>query len=83
MIFRYNFLTAAERFIGAFRFIGKDKMADDLKAGLLSVGVKVKEIKPPHALRIQAMWANLREWVIANFPKAPAKPKSVAASPTP
>lgn len=83
IIIRHNLKTAAERLIGAYRFLGKEKMAKDLENGLLTAGMivkgenpftqeapllKVKKFRSPHALRIEAMWASFRPVVRDHFP---------------
>lgn len=91
VIAKYHLKASAERLIGAYSFLGLTKMADALKKGLLDIGMIVYGKNPfqmespslaniastsPHALRIYGMWREMREAVIANFPKPPGMPKN-------
>jgi fido (protein-threonine AMPylation protein) len=81
--------VVAGRLAGAFRNIGRDVLADDLLAGMRSVGYLVSEQDPftspskflipsrqvlPHVIRLQLMWASMRETVLEVFPAAPGLP---------
>ncbi|MDX2360720.1 MAG: Fic family protein [Crocinitomicaceae bacterium] len=82
----------AGRLAGAFRNIGKGKIADEILKTMQKVGYDVRESDPfenptttllsqrevsPYATRIKLIWTDMREVVIANFPKAPGIPKNV------
>lgn len=79
----------AGRLAGAFRNIGKDKIADDIISTMKSADFIVREEDPfqqnvfniftardvsPYANRIKLMWENMREVVIDNFPESPGLP---------
>jgi fido (protein-threonine AMPylation protein) len=87
---KYQLKNAAERLIGAYRFLGQNNMAEDLQKELLDVGIIAHPKNPfetetslltnvtstsPHALRIHAMWKEMREVIIAHFPEPPKNPK--------
>lgn len=74
----------AGRLAGAFRNIGKDKIADEIISTMKSAGYGVREDDPfqtkisvvidsretsPYANRIRFMWHSMRQNVIDNFPK--------------
>lgn len=78
------------RLAGAFRNIGRDKIADDLLSGMRSAGYSVTENDPfqapspftisprqvlPSVNRLQLMWQAMRESIIEVFPSAPGIPK--------
>lgn len=84
----------AGRLAGAFRNIGRDRIADDILKALRSAGYKVRESDPferkleavlpqrersPYAGRIRLMWEQMREAVIKRFPAAPGLPKDAEA----
>jgi hypothetical protein len=84
----------AGRLAGAFRNIGRTRIADDIAAAMRAAGYEVREQDPfkdrvefdlprralsPHAGRIQLMWHQMREPVIANFPNAPGRPNDIDA----
>jgi hypothetical protein len=73
----------AGRLAGAFRNIGRDKIANEIMSTMKSAGYDVREDDPfqtklavtlsslevsPYANRIKLMWHNLRQSVIDNFP---------------
>ncbi|MCK5343174.1 MAG: Fic family protein, partial [Candidatus Heimdallarchaeota archaeon] len=75
----------AGRLAGAFRNIGKDKIADEIIETMKSAGYDVRETDPfadkiqillrsressPYVYRIKIMWSQMRQTVIENFPKA-------------
>tara|TARA_B100001939_G_scaffold337205_1_gene341232 strand:+ start:12760 stop:14331 length:1572 start_codon:yes stop_codon:yes gene_type:complete len=79
----------AGRLAGAFRNIGRDRIADDILKTMTSAGYTVRETDPfqarlaldlpkrelsPAATRIRLMWHKLREGIIDAFPKAPGLP---------
>ena len=75
----------AGRLTGAFRNIGKDKIANEIIGTMKSAGYDVREIDTfadklpvtlssretsPYVNRIKIMWSQMRQTVINNFPKA-------------
>ncbi len=75
---------AAGRLAGAFRSIGKDRIADDILNAMKAALHDVREADPfqqsiraigadralsPYAHRIRLMWSTMREDVIAQFPE--------------
>lgn len=81
--------TKAGRLAGALRNNGQGKIADDILKTMQKAGYDVRESDPfespsgteidtravsPYANRIKLMWHQMREVVIANFPKAPGLP---------
>lgn len=82
--------TIAGRLAGAFRNIGRDKIADEIVKTMQKAGYDVRENDPfenkppvelsvrgkvPYANRIRLMWHKMREVVIDHFPDAPGLPK--------
>jgi hypothetical protein len=82
--------TIAGRLAGAFRNIGRDKIADEIITTMKSAGYNVREDDPfqtklsitlssretsPYANRIKLMWHSMRQNVIDNFPKGKGLPK--------
>jgi hypothetical protein len=78
--------TIAGRLAGAFRNIGRDKIADDILQTMRAADYDVRENDPfeerspiilparetsPHVNRIRIMWQEMRGKIIENFPKAP------------
>jgi len=76
----------AGRLAGAFRNIGRQKVADGILDGMKSAGYKVSETDPfaepssilfavreaaPYVTRMRLDWKSMREAVIASFPPAP------------
>ena len=81
--------TIAGRLAGAFRNIGRDKLADDIASAMKAAGYDVREKDPfefpsptlfaerersPYVGRIKLMWQNMRETVLEEFPEAPGIP---------
>lgn len=79
----------AGRIVGAFRNIGKDKIADTILKTMKSAGYDVREIDPfeektlislsarersPYVNRIRLMWFEMRKTVITVFPKSTGIP---------
>ncbi len=79
---------------GAFRQIGRPKLADEVLSTMKSAGYDVRESNPfegrqifgtgpkvaaPIVGRLETMWQTMRERVAATFPKAPGLPKDKAA----
>lgn len=81
--------TLAGRLAGAFRNIGRDRIADQIIETLKQAGYDVREEDPfkdklkitlsgrersPYVNRIRLMWSQMRETVIRDFPAAPGIP---------
>ena len=79
---------------GAFRQIGRPKLADEILSTMKTAGYDVREGNPfegrrilgagpkaaaPILGRLEMMWQTMRESVAAAFPKAPGLPKDKAA----
>lgn len=92
VIISHNFVRAAGRLLGAYRFLGMQKMAEEILNGLAAVNIRVQETNPftlekplipnlrspsPSAARILAMWHQYRGDVITHFPKPASKPIDV------
>jgi hypothetical protein len=84
----------AGRLVGAFRNIGRDRIADDITKTMSSAGYDVRENDPftdkpplviparetsPYVNRIRLLWQKMREPVIDRFPKAPGLPRNIEA----
>ncbi|MER9299805.1 Fic family protein [Mesorhizobium sp. M0621] len=84
--------TIAGRLTGAFRNIGRERIADDIVRSMQAAGYTVRETDPfdtkvelslprretsPYAGRIRLMWQEMRGTVIKNFPEAPGRPNDV------
>lgn len=89
VIIKNNFKTSAARLIGAYLFLKDDETANAIMNNLKIIGMLItpnnpfeitepllqtKRLKSPYAGRIQAMWAQARDVVIANFPSPPGFP---------
>jgi Fic/DOC family len=81
--------SIAGRLAGAFRNIGRPKIADDIVKAMQAADYNVRETDPfetkpaiallakersPYVNRIKLMWYAMREVVIKNFPQAPGLP---------
>jgi hypothetical protein len=81
--------TIAGRLAGAFRNIGRDKLADEIVKTMQKADYNVREIDPfedkppvelsirdksPYVNRIRLMWHQMRNVVINHFPNAPGIP---------
>jgi hypothetical protein len=81
--------TISGRLAGAFRNIGRRKIADDIIKTMQMAGYDIRETDPfkstspvildargvsPYVNRIKLMWNEMREVVIEHFPKAPGLP---------
>tara|TARA_R110001599_G_scaffold150929_4_gene335445 strand:+ start:70021 stop:71577 length:1557 start_codon:yes stop_codon:yes gene_type:complete len=79
----------AGRLAGAFRNIGRDRIANDIIEGMKAVDYQVRETDPfeapspitfdqrersPYVNRIKLLWHELRPVVIEHFPKPPGLP---------
>ena len=84
----------AGRLAGALRHLGRDDDADEIIKAMRSAGHDTREANPfadvrrlvtwrtetsPLATRIEALWADLREDVLQNFPDPPGRPQDIAA----
>ncbi len=84
--------VVAGRLAGAFRNIGRTRIADDIRSGMRSAGYQVIERDPfqepspfaihprqvsPYVNRLQLMWLSMREIIIEVFPKSPGIPKDI------
>ena len=82
--------VVAGRLAGAFRNIGRERLADDVLKGMKAAGYDVRESDPfaeqspfrfsgrlesPHVSRMCLMWQNMREPVLSRFPKPRGLPK--------
>ena len=86
--------TIAGRLAGAFRNIGRNRIADDILNTMRAAGYNVREKDPfdtqtpillftreqsPYINRIRLMWHEMRELIIERFPEAPGLPKNIEA----
>jgi hypothetical protein len=86
--------TIAGRLAGAFRNIGRKRIADDILNTMRAVGYDVRENDPfdsqipirlptreqsPYVNRIRLMWHEMRELIIERFPEAPGLPTNIEA----
>jgi len=86
--------TVAGRLAGAFRNIGRDKIADDIVKTMKTAGYDVRENDPfeskppavlstrersPYVNRLRLMWQDMRGPIIERFPAAPGLTKNTAA----
>lgn len=84
----------AGRLAGAFRNIGRGRIADDVLKGMKAAGYDVRESDPfaaqspivfsnrpesPYVNRMRLMWQDMREPVLARFPKTKGLPKNTVA----
>ena len=85
--------TIAGRLAGAFRNIGRDRIADDIIKTMRAAGYELREKDPfeatmpllvlsrefsPEVSRIRLMWRNMREAVVQGFPLSPGMPEDIA-----
>lgn len=81
--------TIAGRLVGAFRNIGRDRIANDILGAMRAADYAVREDDPfqtrinialpnrevsPYASRIRLMWQAMRGPIIDKFPKPPGRP---------
>ena len=86
--------TIAGRLAGAFRNIGRDRIADDIVQTMRIAGYDIREKDPfdtqiavilparersPWVNRIRLMWQEMRGSIIERFPTAPGLPKNTRA----
>jgi len=85
--------TVAGRLAGAFRNIGRDRIADDIVKTMQTAGYAIREKDPfedtinqilpspeqsPYVNRIRLMWQQMREPILKQFPAAPGRPSDIA-----
>ena len=86
--------TVAGRLAGAFRNIGRDRIADDIVKTMQTADYDIREKDPfedtlnlimparkqsPYVNRIRLMWQQMREPILNQFPAAPGRPSDIAA----
>jgi hypothetical protein len=84
----------AGRLAGAFRNIGRDRIANDIVKTMQTAGFDIRESDPfedttnlilpareqsPYVNRIRLMWQQMREKILKLFPTAPGPPSDIAA----
>lgn len=84
----------ASRLAGAFRNIGRNRIADEIVQTMTDAGYDIRETDPfadrsrivlsgrirsPYESRIRLMWAEMREKVMPFFPAAPGLPSNITA----
>jgi fido (protein-threonine AMPylation protein) len=85
--------TVAGRLAGAFRNIGRDRIADDIIKTMQTADYDIREKDPfedtidlilparelsPYVNRIRLMWEQMREPIPKQFPPAPGRPSDIA-----
>jgi len=86
--------TVAGRLAGAFRNIGRDRIADDIVRTMQTADYNIREKDPfedtinlilpareqsPYVNRIRLMWQQMREPILKQFPSTPGRPSDIAA----
>jgi hypothetical protein len=86
--------TVAGRLAGAFRRIGRNRIADDIVKTMQTAGYDIRENDPfastinlilpaheqsPYVNRIRLMWQQMREPILKHFPAGPGRPSDIAA----
>jgi hypothetical protein len=86
--------TVAGRLAGAFRNIGRDRIADDIVKTMRTAGFDIRESDPfedrtdiilpvreqsPYVSRIQLIWQQMRKKICGQFPVAPGRPTDIDA----
>ncbi len=86
--------VVAGRLAGAFRNIGRERIADRIVETMRTAGFVVNETDPfairppitfsardtsPHVNRLRMLWAKMREVALLNFPAAPGLPRNKAS----
>ena len=86
--------TVAGRLAGAFRNIGRDRIASDIVKTMRTADFDIRESDPfedtinlilpvreqsPYVNRIRLMWRQMREPILKQFPTAPGLPSDIAA----
>ena len=84
--------VVAGRIAGAFRNLGRKKIADDIINTMKAAGYTVRETDPffeklpvllsgrelsPYATKLRLMWQKMRNVVIDNFPEEPGRLKNI------
>jgi len=84
--------TIAGRLVGAFRNIGQDRIAEDIKKTISSAGYNIRELDPfeseiklqfssrmvsPYVNRMRILWHEMRKPIIDRFPKPPNIPMDI------
>jgi Fic family protein len=83
--------TRAGRLVGAFRNIGRDKIANNILGLMKRLGYDVREEDPfedkvesispfpisPYVARISLMWSKMRQAIISNFPSPSSEPTNI------
>lgn len=84
--------TVAGRLAGAFRNIGRDRIADDIVKTMQAAGYDIREKDPfenilnlilptreqsPYVNRVRLMWQSMREPILKQFPAAPGPPSDI------
>ena len=84
--------TIAGRLAGAFRNIGRERLADEILATMRAADFDVRESDPfeskppailssrersPYVNRMRLMWQEMRGPVMERFPQAPGRPKGI------
>jgi len=85
--------TVAGRLAGAFRNIGRDRIADDIVKTMQTADYDSREKDPfedtidlilpsrelsPYVNRIRLMWQQMRDPILKRFPPAPGRPSDIA-----
>ncbi len=84
-----NHSVVAGRLVGAYQFLGNERMASEVKAAMTAAGNQVRVTNPfdrpnpmlsgsmrivsPHSARIQGLWKSMREDVVQAFSKIQAR----------
>ena len=86
--------TVAGRLAGAFRNIGRNRIADDIVKTMKTADYDIREKNPfedtvnrilpareqsPYVNRIRLMWQQMREPILKLFPAAPGRPSNITA----
>jgi hypothetical protein len=84
--------TVAGRLAGAFRNIGRNRIADDIVKTMQAAGYDIREKDPfentlnlilptreqsPYVNRVRLMWQQMREPILKQFPAAPGPPSDI------
>ena len=94
LLLRGGRTTIAGRLAGAFRNIGRDRIADDIVRTMRTADHDIREKDPfedelnlilpkqeqaPYVNRIRLMWQQMRQPVLEQFPVAPGRPSDIPA----
>ncbi|WP_417625249.1 Fic family protein [Paremcibacter congregatus] len=84
----------AGRLAGAFRNIGKERIASDIIKTMRAAGYTVRELDPftspspfnlierqpsPYTVRLRLMWQTMRDQIEGQFPPSPGRPNDIDA----